>query len=80
MLTAPRYLSNDPTGTKIVFVSEGAGKSNGSANRGTPGIGFIDIDKKVLLAQMTISTREIDSADVIPDTLAKYFDLPCGIP
>lgn len=70
VLTAPRYLSNDPTGTKIVFVSEGAGKSNGSANRGTPGIGFIDIDKKVLLAQMTISTREIDSADAIPAGLA----------
>lgn len=70
VLTAPRYLSNDPTGTKIVFVSEGAGKSNSSANLGTPGIGFIDIDRKLLLAQMTISTRESDSADAIPAGLA----------
>lgn len=70
VLAAPRFLSNDPTGTKVVYVSEGAGKSIGGVSRSTPGIGFIDIDRKVLLAQMTISTRDIDSSDAIPTGLA----------
>lgn len=70
VLTAPRFLSNDPTGTKLVYVSEGAGKTNGAVTRTTAGIGFIDIDKKVLLAQMTISTRDIDSIDAVPSGLA----------
>lgn len=66
VLTAPKFLSNDPTGAKLVYVTEGAGKSSGGGNRGTSGIGFIDIDKKIMLAQMTISTRDADSADAIP--------------
>ncbi|MFM8839902.1 MAG: hypothetical protein ACKOFB_02240 [bacterium] len=66
VLTAPKFLSNDPTGAKLVFVSEGAGKSSIGGDRGTSGIGFIDIDKKIMLAQMTISTRDADSAEAIP--------------
>jgi len=66
VLTAPKFLSNDPTGAKLVFVSEGAGKSLIGGDRGTSGIGFIDIDKKIMLAQMTISTRDADSAEAIP--------------
>lgn len=66
VFTAPKFLSNDPTGAKLVFVSEGAGKSSIGGDRGTSGIGFIDIDKKIMLAQMTISTRDADSAEAIP--------------
>jgi len=66
VLTAPKFLSNDPTGAKLVFVSEGAGKSSIGGDRGTSGIGFIDIDKKIMLAQLTISTRDADSAEAIP--------------
>ena len=66
VLTAPKFLSNDPTGAKLVFVSEGAGKSSIGGDRGTSGIGFIDIDKKIMLAQMSISTRDADSAEAIP--------------
>lgn len=70
VLTAPRFLANDPTGTKIVYVSEGAGKTLVNASKSTAGIGFIDIDRKLLLAQMTISTRDIDSVDAMPRGLA----------
>lgn len=71
VLTGPRFLASDPTGAKLIYVSEGAGKSNsGNSNKSTAGIGFIDIDKKLLLAQMTISTREMDSVDAIPNGLA----------
>ena len=70
VLTAPRFLANDPTGTKIVYVSEGGGKTITTSPKSTAGIGFIDIDRKVLLAQMTISTRDIDSVDAMPRGLA----------
>ena len=63
-------MSNDPTGKKIVYVSEGGGKTITNTEKSTAGIGFIDIDRKLLLAQMTISTRDIDSSDAIPTGLA----------
>ena len=70
VLTAPKYLSNDPTGRKIVYVSEGGGKTIATSQKSTAGIGFIDIDRKVLLAQMNISTKDIDSMDAIPRGVA----------
>ena len=70
VLTAPKFLANDPTGMKIVYVSEGGGKTNVQTNKSTAGIGFIDIDRKLVLAQMTISTKDIDSMEAIPRGLA----------
>ena len=70
VLTAPKYLSNDPTGKKIVYVSEGGGKTITNTEKSTAGIGFIDIDSKLLLAQMTISTKDVDSTDAIPTGVA----------
>ncbi len=70
VLNAPRFLSNDPTGNKIVYVSEGGGKTIANTDKSTSGIGFIDIDRKLLLAQMTISTRDADSVDAMPRGLA----------
>ncbi len=70
VLTAPKYLSNDPTEKKIVYVSEGGGKTIDASQKSTAGIGFIDIDRKVLLAQMNISTKDVDSMDAIPRGVA----------
>lgn len=70
VLTAPRFLSNDLTGKKIVYVSEGGGKTISNTVKTTAGIGFIDIDRKFLLAQMTISTRDTDSTEAIPNGVA----------
>ena len=70
VLTAPKFLSNDPTGKKIVYVSEGGGKTIATSPKSTAGIGFIDIDRKLLLAQMNISTKDVDSIDAIPRGLA----------
>jgi YVTN family beta-propeller protein len=70
VLQAPKFLSNDPTSTKIVYVSEGAGKTLVNNPKSIAGIGFIDIDRKIVLAQMPISTKDIDSVDAIPRGLA----------
>jgi len=70
VLAAPKFLANDPTGTKIVYVSEGGGKTIINTDKSTSGIGFIDIDRKLVLAQMTISTKEADSIDALPRGLA----------
>ena len=70
VIAGPRFIENDPTGTKMVVACEGAGKHGGIAKPSMPGMAFIDIDRKLILAQTTISTRKSDSAEAYPLGLA----------